>query len=227
MPRYTWLLFDADGTLFDFDKAEEQALELVLTDLKYPVSDAAKQTYKRINKELWHAFELGRVTQGEIKVRRFQLWLEQLGLEHDAEATGHNYVQHLSEQTDLLPGAQELVEMLADRYRMVIVTNGLKEVQRPRMQKSSLSPFFEDVIISGELGVAKPDPRFFDAAFARMGQPSREHVLMVGDSLSADMQGGLQYGLDTCWCNFRNEKTELPVTHTVTQLEQLADLLST
>jgi len=226
MPGYTWLLFDADGTLFDFDKAEERALELVLADLKQPASESALRSYRAINRELWHGFELGRVTQAEIKVRRFQLWMEELRVEADPDETGHNYVRHLSEQTDLLPGAQELVEMLSEHYRMVIVTNGLKEVQRPRMQRSSLSPYFEDVIISGELGVAKPDPRFFDATFARMGHPQRQEVLMVGDSLSADMQGGIQYGLDTCWCNFRNEQTELSVTHEVTGLDQLAALLS-
>jgi 2-haloacid dehalogenase len=225
MPRYSWLLLDADGTLFDFEKAETLAVESVLSGLVQCVSEDAIQRYKRINRDLWRSFELGHVSQNEIKIKRFELWLAELEIAANPRQIAADYARHLSEQAVLLLDAHDVVETLAGRYKLLIVTNGLKEVQRPRFERSSICPFIEDIIVSGELGVAKPDPGIFDAAFLRMGGPTKERVLMVGDSLNTDMQGALCYGIDACWCNFNNERTDLPITHTVNQLKQLLDFL--
>jgi YjjG family noncanonical pyrimidine nucleotidase len=225
MTPYTWLLFDADGTLFDFDKAEALALARILEDLQLEFSSDAHIRYKTINQQLWHSFELGHLTQEDIKAKRFELWLAELALSGDVQRISRDYLRHLSEQDVLLEQAHEVIENLSKRYSMMIITNGLKEVQRPRFERSSLRPYFTDIIVSGELGVAKPEAGIFDAAFEKMGNPSKTSVLMIGDSLSADMQGGIRYGIDTCWCNFGNGQTDLPVTHTITRLEQLAKLL--
>jgi len=225
MPAYSWLLFDADGTLFDFDRAEARALEMVLADLGRSASAACLESYRRMNRSLWRAFELGRISQDEIKVKRFELWLGEMGIAADASAVGRDYALRLSEQRDLLADAHEVVEELARRYRLLIITNGLSEVQRPRFERSSLRPFLQDIVVSGEVGAAKPEAGIFDAAFARMGAPARREVLMIGDSLTADVTGAIRYGIDACWCNFRGERTELPVKHTVTRLTGLLDFL--
>jgi 2-haloacid dehalogenase len=222
---YTWLLFDADGTLFDFDLAEKIALELVLTGLGQEFNSDAYDSYKQINKELWQAFEKGAIKQSDIKTQRFERWLTVLELDANVEQVSHDYVTHLSQQGVLLEGALELVQTLAKKYKMLLLTNGLKEVQRPRFNASILKPFFKDIVVSGEVGVAKPDTGIFDIAFKIMGNPDKQKVLMIGDSLSADMQGGLNYGIDTCWYNPLKTISHLSLTYTIHSLNQLQTIL--
>ncbi|MCA9932829.1 MAG: HAD-IA family hydrolase, partial [Anaerolineales bacterium] len=109
---------------------------------------------------------------------------------------------------------------------IAIITNGIAAVQRPRMARSPLQPFVEAFIISEEVGVAKPDPAIFDVAFAQMGEPQRTAVLIIGDSLSSDMQGGLNYGIDTCWYNPHGHTGSLPVTYEIRQLADLPRILN-
>jgi 2-haloacid dehalogenase len=224
---YSWLLFDADGTLFDFDLAEKLALSSILQDLGQPFSEDAYQRYQGINRELWLDFEQGRVTQAEIKTKRFERWLESLTIQANVETVSLSYLTYLSQQGPLLEHALELVQKLSKKYQLLIITNGLKEVQRPRFDASILRPYFRDIVVSGEVGHAKPAAGIFDAAFEIMGNPSRNEVLMIGDSLSADIAGGIRYGLDTCWYNPRSGQASegLLTTHTVHNLRQLLDIL--
>lgn len=222
---YSWLFFDADGTLFDFDLAEKLALSSVLFDLGQPLSDDTYQSYQRINKELWLAFEEGKVTQAEIKIQRFEKWLESLKIQADIEKVSRDYLLYLSQQGPLLENALEIIQTLSKKYKMLLLTNGLKEVQRPRFNASVLKPYIADIIVSGEVGFAKPDPRIFDAAFKTIGHPSKNEVLMIGDSLSADIQGGINYGLETCWYNPIKVGSSLPITHTIHDLRQLLEIL--
>jgi 2-haloacid dehalogenase len=222
---YTWLFFDADGTLFDFELAEKLALSSLLLDLGQPLSDEAHQTYQRINQELWLAFEEGKMTQAEIKTQRFERWLEFLNIQADIEKVSRDYLLYLSQQGPLLENALEIIQTLSRKYKMLLLTNGLKEVQRPRFNASVLKPYITEIIVSGEVGFAKPDPRIFEAAFKTVGNPNKNEVLMIGDSLSADIQGGIAYGLDTCWYDPMKVGSSLPVTHTIHDLRQLLEIL--
>jgi 2-haloacid dehalogenase len=222
---YTWLFFDADGTLFDFELAEKLALSSVLLDLGQPLSDETHQNYQRINQELWLAFEEGKVTQAEIKMKRFERWLESLHIQADVEKVSRDYLLYLSQQGPLFENALEIIQALSRKYKMLLLTNGLKEVQRPRFNASVLKPYMQDIIVSGEVGFAKPDPRIFDAAFSVAGNPNKNEVLMIGDSLSADIQGGINYGLDTCWYNPMKGGSSLPITYTIHDLRQLLEIL--
>jgi 2-haloacid dehalogenase len=222
---YSWLLFDADGTLFDFDLGEKLALGAVLNDLGQPFTEQAYQGYQRINKELWLSFERGTVTQAEIKIKRFEGWLETLNIQRDVDKVSRDYLTYLSQQGVLLEHALELIQTLSKNHQMLLLTNGLQEVQRPRFNASLLKPYFAEIVVSGEVGFAKPDPRIFDAAFDIMNHPSKNEVLMIGDSLSADIQGGLNYGLDTCWYNPNGASSSLPITHTISDLRELLRIL--
>jgi 2-haloacid dehalogenase len=222
---YSWLFFDADGTLFDFDLGEKLALEHLLGDLGQPFTQQAYQDYQHVNKALWIAFEQGHITQAEIKIKRFETWLALLNIEADVEKVSGDYLTYLSQQGVLLGHALELVQELSKKYQMLLLTNGLQEVQRPRFNASPLKPYFRDIIVSGEVGYAKPDPRIFDAAFAAIGNPTKRGVLMIGDSLSADIQGGLNYGLDTCWYNPNKLDSSLTITHTIHDLRDLLEIL--
>jgi 2-haloacid dehalogenase len=222
---YSWLFFDADGTLFDFALGEKIALGSVLEDLGHPLRDETYQSYQRINKELWEAFERGSVTQAQIKTRRFELWLAALDIHADIEQVSRDYLVYLSQQGILLEHALDIIQTLSQTYKLLLLTNGLKEVQRPRFNASLLKPYISDIIVSGEVGFAKPDERIFEAAFEKIGKPDKREVLMIGDSLTADIQGGINYGLDTCWYNPGGKSSSLTITHTIHDLRQLLEIL--
>lgn len=229
MAGYKWLIFDADGTLFDFREAERLALAELADDFGVTSHsegwDAAIARYHRINTKLWRDVEAGTARPTEVATERFRLWFSELQLDADPNIVGRFYSQRLARHAALLPGAEEVVEELASRYRLLLATNGLTAVQRPRFAASQITKHFSGVLISEELGVAKPDPAFFDAAFRAMGLPLRQEVLMIGDSLEADMQGALNYGIDCCWCNFDGGSTNMTVTYSIVDLTALRELL--
>ncbi len=200
MKKYRWLIFDADHTLFDFDHAQERAFYALLSDQGIDPNDELYHIYQDINHAAWRALEQGTLSPAEIKYVRFERFFKKIGHPADARLAGQRYLQYLSMCNDLLPGADQLIRSLAQDYRMLLITNGLKEVQRTRFENSPLFPFFEDLIISEEVGVAKPDPEIFEIAF-RNRNVDKTKILMIGDNLSSDIAGGLNWGIATCWYN--------------------------
>jgi 2-haloacid dehalogenase len=199
--RYKWILFDADNTLFDYDAAELGALNSTFEELGRPLLPDNITTYRHINHQNWQAFERGEITQVILRTRRFEQFMAALSIKEEPLPVTQRYLHHLGNRTDLIPGAQELIEALDGRVGLMIITNGFKDVQRSRMAQSEIGRYFHDIVISEEVGSAKPDGRIFDVAFERMGRPPKSQVLIVGDSLTSDIQGGLDYGIDTCWFN--------------------------
>lgn len=221
--RYQWLFFDADGTLFDFEKSQGIALEQVFLhhNLPYDVSHLA--AFRRINADLWHALERRQVTPEVLKVRRFERLLTAVGAEHAPESFGEVYLEYLGACPELMDGAVELLRALHGRYQMAILTNGLKAVQRSRLARSAIRHYVSDMIVSEEIGFAKPAAEYFDVAFARAGNPARREVLMIGDSWNSDIQGAAQYGIDACWYNPGRQPrpSNLRITHEIAALEEL------
>jgi 2-haloacid dehalogenase len=226
-PRYQWLLFDADDTLFDYVSAEAAALRASFGDHELPYDAQALASYQRVNRAAWQEFEDGRITQARLRTRRFEHLFADLGVTTDVGAFARTYLEHLGRQAQLVDGAHELVRALAPRYRLAIITNGLADVQRPRLAASAIRPYVEALVISEEVGAAKPDRAIFDAAFARIGMPSRSEVLMIGDSLTSDIAGGIGYGLDTCWYNPHGlpGRADLAPTYEIRDLAELLPLL--
>jgi 2-haloacid dehalogenase len=199
--KYKWILFDADNTLFDYDAAELGALSSTFEALGRPLLPEHLAAYRYINHQNWQAYERGEITQAILRTRRFEQFLAALGLDEEPLPVSRQYLYHLGNRTDLIASAAEVVEALYGRVGLMILTNGLKDVQRSRLGQSEIGRYFSDIIISEEVGFAKPDGRIFDAAFEAMGRPQKTEVLIVGDSLTSDIQGGLDYGIDTCWFN--------------------------
>ncbi|MBN2116915.1 MAG: YjjG family noncanonical pyrimidine nucleotidase [Anaerolineales bacterium] len=225
--HYSWLWFDADGTLFDYDRAEATALRHAFSSLRLPFEDSYLELYRRINQDLWQALERQEITQAVLRPRRFELLLESIQLSASIDRMSSIYLERLTTCADLIEGAYEVVQTLHRTSRIAIVTNGLHSVQRGRLRRSTLYPFIDEVIISEEIGVAKPHPAFFDAASARTGQPPKSEVLLIGDSLSSDIRGGADYGIDTCWYNPAAEPRPdgLPITYEIRRLRELLDVL--
>jgi 2-haloacid dehalogenase len=231
MSRYQWILFDADGTLFDYEQAEANALESTFRDLSLGFSPQTAAAYQAINHQIWLDFEAGRITSAALRVRRFELLFETLAITSDPQAFSQHYLVHLSQQAGLMPGAQQVVEQLAGTCHLAIITNGLSDVQRPRLARSTIGSYFEAVFISEEMGVSKPTPAYFEAVFAALSEhaapPSPENSLVVGDSLTSDIQGGRNFGLATCWFNpaGKAHNPSIPADFVISKLEELYNIV--
>lgn len=198
---YQWLLIDADGTLFNYALAEKKALEGTFRNFCIPFAPGTSDLYRKFNHEVWVDFEKGQISASALRVVRFERLFQAAGITADAEAFSQRYLYNLSAASDLLDGAEAAVRALRGKFRMAIITNGLRDVQRPRLAHSAIAGDFEHLAISEEMGVAKPSARFFEVVLAQIGSPRREEVLVVGDSLSSDILGGINAGIDTCWFN--------------------------
>jgi len=220
---YRWILFDADGTLFDYDAAETQALRRTTIDLDIDARPSLLEEFRAIQAQLWPRYAHGEITQEFLRVERFRL----LFGSDDAAAISEQYLVHLAEGAQLLEGAAELLHALHGEFGMALVTNGIADVQNSRLDRSGLRPLFDAVVISAEIGHAKPHAGFFDEVFARIGRPRPEETLMVGDNLHVDMKGGSDYGTGTCWINPVGHKPDksIRIDHELEAVHQLEKLL--
>jgi 2-haloacid dehalogenase len=228
--QYTWLLFDADGTLFDYDAAERQALTLTFAEFERACSAEAHRMYREINERMWLDFEQGKTTAARIKTERFARLFEALDADAPAEIRldpaefANRYLANLGTRTDLMPDAEPVLQALRSRAHLALITNGLTVVQRARLAHSGLGHYFEAVVISDEEGVSKPDPGIFRIAFDRMGSPCKDEVLMVGDGLTSDIRGANGFGIDACWYNPEG-KPPMPGVHYKYEIRNLTELL--
>ena len=200
--KYSWVLFDADHTLFDFDRSARHALEHMFNEVGVEVSEELFQEYFKINKACWRQYEEGLIGRDILARRRFEMFFELAGVEGvDPVWFNSAYLAQLPNHMYYLEIAEDLVQRASTNYRLGMITNGLAEVQRPRLMRSSLHPHFDIVVVSGEIGLAKPDGAYFAYAHEQMARPDKERVLVVGDSLFSDIKGGNDYGFRTCWYN--------------------------
>ena len=196
-----FLLLDLDDTILDFHKAERIALRKTIGDFGVEPSEAVLDRYHHINKWHWEQLELGLMTRDQVLVGRFAQLFEELGMEVDAAACMKQYEHNLSIGHYFLPGAEEAVKRLKEKYRLFLVSNGTATVQHSRLTSAGLYPYFEQVFISQEIGYNKPDKAYFDRCFERIPGFAPEKALMVGDSLTSDIKGGINAGLKTVWVN--------------------------
>jgi 2-haloacid dehalogenase len=221
-------LFDADGTLFDFERAEDTALQKALAQFGLPYLENTLPAYQSINQNLWKQMELGQTTPALLQVQRFEQLFAALGLSCAAAPFNEVYLVHLADSSELIAGAEACVRALRRLgCRMAVLTNGLRAVQRKRLAASPIHDCIDALVISEEVGSAKPDSAYFDAAFAIIGNPPRAETLMIGDSLTSDILGGVRYGIDTCWFNPRGlpRPEALPITYEIQRLEELIGIV--
>ena len=225
--KYEWLLFDLDNTLLDFNASEHFALTKVLDQVGVIFQPEHLTVYEKINRACWDAFEKGTLPQSAINETRFSQFLQALGLHNeDSFEVGNYYLDQLSEKAVFMEGAQDLLETQYQKHKLGIVTNGLKQVQRPKLVKAGLTHYFKIIVVSDEIGVSKPQVGFFDYAFREMASPPKEKVLIIGDSINSDIKGGINYGIDTCWYNplKKENQSEIQPVYEINSLTQLKTL---
>ena len=196
-----YLFLDLDDTILDFHKAERIALSKTIREFGVETTEEILDLYHGINKWHWEQLELGKLTRAEVLVNRFGVLFEKLGVAVDAPKCAKVYEVNLSQGHWFLPGAEEAVDALSKKYRLFLASNGTAVVQKGRMTSANLYRFFETVFVSQEIGHNKPSKEYFEACFARIPGFDREKAVMVGDSLSSDIRGGINAGIKTVWVN--------------------------
>lgn len=204
MKKYTTLLFDADDTLLDFRKDEKQALVKALTHYGVPITEENIKIYSDINQGMWKQLERGEITKPELKRTRFKKFFEAIGFECDEEplTVNEHYLSLLGEGGNTLEGAVDTVKKLyEDGYELYIITNGIAATQAKRLTRSGLLPYINEVFVSETIGYQKPRKEYFDAVLDNIKEKDKEKILVIGDSLTSDIQGAMNAGLPCCWLN--------------------------
>ncbi|GGG13795.1 YjjG family noncanonical pyrimidine nucleotidase [Paenibacillus abyssi] len=227
---YQVILFDADDTLFDYAKSELHALEHAFIEMGMECNSAYVESYRVINQQLWREFETGLIKLDLLRTERFRrlFTVHQPDITIDAEQFSHTYLKYLGEGSFVLDGAVSVCSyLLANGYRIAVITNGIKVVQFERINRSELSNSFEQIIVSEDAGFQKPNKGIFDYAFNKLNIQDKSSVLIVGDSLSSDIQGGINYGIDTCWFNPHRKinASGIQSTYEIHKLEELLAIL--
>lgn len=220
---YPYLLFDADNTLFDFDQAERNAHLLLCRAHGLAFSEEGYQLYHKCNADLWRDFDRGLCTKEYLLVERFRRYLAITGERADPEALNRDHLRALGEGAMLLPGAEELCRVLSRDHRLYLLTNAVASVQKTRFANSAIAPYFQGVFISEEVGVGKPDPAYFDYVFHAVPGLARDNALVIGDSLTSDIQGANNAGLPCCWFNPKGQPRPqgLRIDYEIRTLEEL------
>ena len=227
MSKYKYILFDADATLLDFRRSEYEAVIDVLEKFSLPVSDEIIAKYSEINDKHWKMLERGEIEKNRLYAARWERFCEFYGFCADAQAMSDYYPLTLAEKSYLMDGALEICQYLYGKYHLYVVTNGKKSVQDGRFDPSPLAPMFEGVFVSEEIGFEKPRREFFDAVVSHIDGFNKDEAIIIGDSLTSDITGGINYGIDTCWFNpSGKEKPEgMNITYVIERLDELKNIL--
>lgn len=226
--RYDVLLCDADNTLFDFGRAEENAFADACAHMGLEATDALLATYSQINEALWKLLEQGGITQKTLRVRRFEQFLDAIGRgDLNAQEMATAFTDSLGMQSVPIEGAVEAVARWSRMAPVVIVTNGIARVQHGRMDGSEIRHYIRGMVISEEAGTAKPDPRMVELGMELAGVTDRRRALMLGDSLSSDIAAAANAGVDACWYNPEGKANAkgLPVAYEIRSLDEVDAIL--
>ena len=221
MENKTYLLFDADNTLYDFTATEKAALSRIFS--KYNIPESLLPVYHQGNRKCWEMYEKGEMTLDTLENERFRIFLREIGRNEDPDTVGEEYSRFLGEEGIMIDGAVRLLENLKDRYTLCLITNGIANIQRERIRRTDTARFFHRIFISHEIGYAKPDKRFFDYVLSSLNAAASS-CLVIGDSLTSDIQGALNAGIDSVYLSFDGNKSD-KATWSVSSYDELLKLL--
>lgn len=223
--RFQYLLADNDNTLMDFDAAERAAFTETLFAFGLTETEETFSAYCRINKRLWEALERGETTQALLKVERFRQLLQWMDrTDTDAQALAAAYADNLGHHAELMPGCMAFLERMHGRIKLALVSNGIGAIQRGRLALCPFTPLLDAIVISGEIGVNKPDPRIIDLALKQLGCTDKSQAVLLGDSASSDIAAANNAGIASIHLAMRAKPCD-QATWVVHSLEEAAALL--
>jgi 2-haloacid dehalogenase len=225
--RYHHVLLDLDHTLLDTDTSLQMAFDDAMSAVGADPS-GVYPIFNNINEALWRRVEAQELTPPQVHVERFVQLNGQLELGVDPQHMADAFAQGMGQHGELYPGAREMLEALAEMATLALITNGLSDIQRARIQRLGIHDHFAAITISAEVGAAKPGTEIFDVTFEALGAPDQSGALMVGDNLGSDIAGGNNAGIDTCWYNPAGKpaSAEHPANHTISSLEALLPIVT-
>ncbi len=226
MKKYKYLLFDVDMTLLDFKKSEKFALKNTVEYFGHEFNEDILKIYATINQNYWEKYEKGEVKKEILIYARFADFLDTLDWAGDKNAWEDFYQNSIGETAFVIDGAEEVLETLYQKYPLYVISNGTGKTQRSRLKNANLLKYFRYLFISEELGVQKPEKAFFEKVLNTVDK-NKSDFLVIGDSLTSDVLGANNSGLDVCWYNFQKIKnSKYDITYEISSLPELIKLLS-
>ena len=227
MKKYSFLLFDADNTLLDFDENERTSLTSTFKAFGIPCDEDTVRLYHGINLMYWKMLSEKKISKEELLIKRFATLFERIGVDADPVATENHYRTLLGKGCQVVPSALEVCRKLRNDYRLYVITNGVASTQHSRLEGSGVAALMDGIFISDEIGYDKPDVRFFEHVQTSIPGFEKDKALVIGDSLFSDIRGGVDFGLDTCYLNVYNEKntSEIKPTYEIQDIVELLKLL--
>ncbi len=228
MKKYNTLLFDLDDTILDFKKGEKIALTALLEEMQAGNVNEVIEDYIVINKGLWRELEKGNVDREYVLNNRFSMLFKKYNRDLDGIEVENRFRYYLNMQHEFVEGAEELLEKLGGLYKIYIVTNGVSHTQYKRIKDANLEGFFTEIFVSEDIGYQKPSKKYFEEVARKIEGFEPERTLIVGDSLTADIAGGMEFGIDPCWLNQNSapNTTNISPTYEIKKLSDLYDILN-
>ncbi len=226
MKKYTTVYFDLDNTILDFTATEYKAIKQLLEIHNLPNSDDIIAKYSSINQTWWERFEKGEIKKNEIFAGRFKTFLDFYSFDGNPQKMADDYFGLLSAGHDIIENADKVIKQLSSRgYIICITTNGVSKTQYRRIDECGLKEYFDYIIVSEDAGHQKPEIEYFEYAMANSSEKDRSKILVIGDSLSSDILGGINFGVDTCWFNPKGKAATLKPTYEIANIMQILDIL--
>lgn len=224
--KYKVIFIDLDDTLLDFDGAENLSLRAALKKRNIAVTDDMLAAYKAMNKACWKEYENGIIDKDSCIIKRFELFVDEYKLNETPKSLNEDYLDGLIKYASAIDGAEELLEKIHRGRIICVISNGVKRVQQQKIINSGLGKYFDHIVISDDVGVAKPDERIFTYAHKLAGDYPKSEILMIGDTLNSDIRGGIEYGIDTVWYDFKKTGAMSDATYDVRHLLEIVDIVN-
>ena len=221
------LLIDLDNTLIDFNECARHSIMNAFEKLGFDYSPVVFDTFIEENVKIWKRLERGEITKPQLRANRWNIILARLGIEFDGTILEEMFENGVAQGAYAVTGAYDLLDYLKDKYEMYIVSNGFRFVQESRLKIGDFNKYFNNIFVSEDIGIPKPAKEFFDYCFKSLDNPDKNDVILIGDSLSADIKGGNDYGIDTIWFNKNGEEnlSAITPTYTVNKLSEIKNIL--
>lgn len=221
------VLLDLDNTLIDFNECARHSIINSFKKHGFTYTEEVFKTFITENVKIWKRLEKGEITKAYLRANRWNIILEKLGIDYDGTIIEEEFENGVAQGAYAVEGAYELLDYLYPKYELFIVSNGFRFVQESRLKIGDFRKYFKDIFLSEDIGIQKPAKEFFDYCFDKLEMPPKEDVILIGDSLSADIIGGLNYGIDSVWFNKNGEKLpcDIKPTYIVHKLKDIEKIL--
>lgn len=221
LKKYKYLLFDIDDTILDFQKAEYNAFLMLLNDYNIEFKEEYYEVYRKENHRLWKEYELGNIKRHEIFDNRMIPLFDYLKITDDPKKASYRFLEYLSKGAYLIGNSYKVLERLSKKYKLYIISNGEPSVQYPRIKEVGIDKFFSKIFISEEIGHSKPNKEFFTYIENNILGFNKDEAIVIGDSLTSDIKGAINYGIDCCWFNPNNKETDLNIKYIISSLDEI------